>query len=59
MIKTPLELFLTNSDEENNELAETAYWEFDAMINGYGRYKQSPKTERDAFKLLYLRALVK
>jgi hypothetical protein len=55
--KTSLEILLNNYDEELNEKAEKAYWEFDAMVKGYGRYRECPKTERDAFKLLFIAAL--
>lgn len=29
---------------------EQAYWEFDARHKGYGRWREMPQSERDAFK---------
>lgn len=33
--------------------AEAAYWRFDARRNGYGEWKETPQSERDAFKAEY------
>ncbi len=37
---------------------EAAYWRFDARRNGYGRWKNAPMSERDAFKVELRSALV-
>lgn len=37
--------------EKIEELIEAGYWEFDAMRHGYGAWKGTAHTERDAFKL--------
>ncbi|MCA0214737.1 MAG: hypothetical protein LCH79_16360 [Proteobacteria bacterium] len=33
-----------------DDLAEAAYWEMDARIKGYNKWKGRPQSERDAFK---------
>ena len=33
--------------------AEEAYWRFDARRKGYGEWKETPQSERDAFKAEY------
>lgn len=32
------------------DAAEEAYWRFDARRRGYGEWKETPQSERDAFK---------
>lgn len=46
------------SKENFEEALEAAYWDMDAMIKGYGEWKQTPKSERDAFKAV-VRKLVR
>lgn len=36
--------------DAENDLAESAYWRFDARRAGYGRWDGIPMSERDAFK---------
>lgn len=36
--------------DETEERLEAAYWNFDARRKGYGRWKNSRMSERDAFK---------
>ena len=38
------------------DLAEEAYWRFDARRNGYGPWKGSRQSERDAFKAEFRRS---
>ena len=33
-----------------SEDLEQAYWDFDAAHNGYGKHKNMPLSDRDAFK---------
>lgn len=33
-----------------NDVAEESYWRFDARRKGYGEWKETPQSERDAFK---------
>jgi len=44
-------------DNKLNELAEAAYWNFDARIGGIGPYKGLPQSTRDAFKDEYRKAV--
>ncbi len=32
------------------EKIEQLYWEFDARVKGYAKWKETPQTDRDAFK---------
>lgn len=41
----------------DDDPAETAFWNFDAMKKGYAQWKGRPLSERDAFKLQYRAAL--
>lgn len=36
--------------EPEEDRIEAAYWRFDARHKGYGKWKASPMSERDAFK---------
>lgn len=36
-----------------NDPGEAAFWEFDARRKGYGQWKQTPQSERDAFKAVF------
>jgi len=36
--------------ENEYEVLEQAYWEFDSRRKGYGKWKGMPQAERDAFK---------
>ena len=35
-----------------DDAIEAAYWQFDAMRKGLNEWSKSPKSERDAFKLV-------
>lgn len=37
--------------------SEWAYWHFDAMHKGYGDYRETPLSERDAFKRTFDKAM--
>jgi uncharacterized protein YaiI (UPF0178 family) len=36
--------------EEQEEMLEYMYFEFDARRSGYNQWKQNPQSERDAYK---------
>lgn len=42
--------YVENPDAVVDDMAELAYWEFDARRAGMGKWKGMPQSERDAFK---------
>lgn len=42
--------YVENPDAVLDDMAEAAYWEFDARRKGDGKWKGMPQSERDAFK---------
>lgn len=42
--------YVENPNTVVDDLAEAAFWEFDARRNGDGKWKEAPQSERDAFK---------
>lgn len=40
------------TEQTIDDAIEAAYWQFDAMRKGLNEWKQCPKSERDAFKLI-------
>lgn len=38
------------SSQSQYEILESAYWRFNARCKGYAEWKQTPQSERDAFK---------